>query len=150
MLQFQTLDDILDFAIVQEKAAQAFYTKLSAEAADVDRQLFYRTLAEEEETHEKKLRKLKSRDFGLRAPDLMELQKSGYMDALPIDSDMSLKEVFLYALKKEKSAKMLYTVLAENMQQKDLVELFKILAADEASHAAFFRREYDEMFSKED
>ena len=40
MLQFRTFDDILDFAIVQEKAAQKFYTKLSNETADVDMQLF--------------------------------------------------------------------------------------------------------------
>ena len=40
MLQFQTLDDILDFAILQEKAAQKFYTKLSDQADDLNMQLF--------------------------------------------------------------------------------------------------------------
>ena len=116
MLQFQTLDDILDFAIVQEKAAQEFYAKLSGDANDLNMQLFYRTLAEEEQVHEKELQKLKSSNSELPAPDLTELQKSGYLDALPIGPDMSIKEVLHYALKKEKSAKMLYSVLAENMQ----------------------------------
>ena len=143
MLQFRTLDDILDFAIVQERAAQKFYTKLSNETADLDMQLFYRTLAEEELTHEKKLRKLKSRHSDLPAPDLKDLQKSGYLDALPIGPDMSFKEVLLYALKKEKSAKMLYSVLAENMRQAELADLFKTLALEESEHADFFQKEYN-------
>lgn len=142
-MQFQTLDDILNFAIVQEKAAQKFYTKLSNEAERADMQLFYRTLVEEELTHEKKLRKLKSRNSSLPAPDLTDLQKSGYLDALPIGSDMTLKEVLLYALKKEKSAKMLYTVLSKNIQQAELVDLFKTLALEESGHADFFRKEYN-------
>ncbi|MBN1471262.1 MAG: ferritin family protein [Syntrophaceae bacterium] len=150
MLQFQTLDDILDFAIVQEIAAQEFYTKLSHETPSNDMQLFYRTLAEEEQTHEKELRKLKRRRFDLVAPDLSELQKSGYLDALPISPEMSLKDVLLYALKKERSAKMLYGVMADNMKQKDLVDLFKTLADQEAKHADFFRKEYDDVCAKTD
>ena len=148
MLQFRTLDDILDFAIVQERAAQKFYTKLSNETADLDMQLFYRTLAEEELTHEKKLRKLKTRHCDLPAPDLMDLQKSGYLNALPIGPDMSLKEVLHYALKKEKSAKMLYSVLAENMRQTELADLFKTLAMQEAEHAVFFQKEYNDVCAK--
>ena len=143
MLQFQTLDDILDFAIVQERAAQKFYTKLSGQADDLNMQLFYRTLAEEEQTHEKKLQKLKNSNSELPAPDLTDLQKSGYLDALPIGPDMSIKEVLLYALKKEKSAKMLYTVLADNMKNEEMTALFKMLAAKEAEHADYFQKEYN-------
>jgi len=145
MLEFETLDDILDFAIVQEMAAQELYTKLSGETADADRQLYYRTLAEEEAVHEKKLRKLKSRQFELRAPDMEQLQSSGYLDALPIRPEMSLTEVVQYALKKEKSANMLYKVLAESMLQPDMAGLFRTLADEEAKHAAFFLKEYDEL-----
>ena len=150
MQDFQTLDDILDFAIVQEIAAQAFYTKLSHEAPSKDMQLFYRTLVEEEQTHEKKLRQLKSRTFDMAPPDLSELQKSGYLDALPISPEMSLKDVLLYALKKERSAKMLYGVMADNMKQQDLADLFKTLAAQEGKHADFFRKEYDDVCATAD
>ena len=150
MLQFQTLDDILDFAILQEKAAQEFYAKLSGDANDLNMQLFYRTLVEEEQVHEKELRKLKSSSSELSAPDLTELQKSGYLDALPITPDMEMKEVLLYALKKEKSAKMLYSVLAENMEQPKLADMFKALAAQEAEHADYFQKEYNEVCAKAD
>lgn len=145
MLEFETLDDVLDFAIVQEIAAQAFYTKLAAEAEKDDRRLFYRTLAEEETVHEQKLRLLKSRDFQLKAPDMTELKKSGYLDAMPLDADANLQEVLRYGLKKEKSAQMLYKVLADSMQDAELTDLFRILAAEEARHAAFFQKEYDKI-----
>lgn len=148
MPQFQTLDDILDFAIVQEKAAQKFYTKLSNGVGDLDMQLFFRTLAEEEEVHEKKLRRLKQTHSELPAPDLTDLQKSGYLDALPIRPGMNQKEVLLYALKKERSAKLLYSVLADTMKQKELAELFRTIAAQEAEHADFFQKQYDEICLK--
>lgn len=150
MLEFQTLDDILDFAIVQEIAAQQFYTKLSGESRTDDLRLFYRTLAEEEHAHELKLRTLKSRSFDLTAPDLTQLQKSGYLDALPLTPDSSFKDVLLYGLKKERSAKMLYKVLAESMPQQELADLFKVLSDEEARHADFFRKEYDEISAKTD
>ena len=70
MLEFHTFEDVLDFAILQEKAAQEFYTKLSGEVLDANVQLFYRTLAEEEHVHEKKLRELKRYEYDLNEPDL--------------------------------------------------------------------------------
>lgn len=150
MLEFQTLDDILDFAIVQEIAAQQFYTKLSGESRTDDLRLFYRTLAEEEHTHEMKLRTLKSRSFDLAAPDLTQLRQSGYLDALPLSPDSSLQDVMLYGLKKERSAKMLYKVLAESMSRQELTDLFRTLSDEEAKHADFFRKEYDEISAKAD
>ena len=150
MLEFKTIDDILDFAIVQEIAARELYTKLSGETPDRDRQLFYRTLAEEEAVHEKKLRELKRRQFDLNPPDMQQLQDSGYLDALPLTPEMTLREVVRYALKKEKSARMLYKVLADSMLQPDLADLFRELAAEEAKHAAFFRKEYDALAAEQD
>ena len=143
MPQFETFDDILDFAIVQERAAQKFYGKLSTEAEDPGMAMFYRTLVQEERGHEEKLQKLRSTETEFPAPDLSDLEKSGYLKALPLHSGMSLKEVYEYALKKERSAKMLYSVLAGNMQEKELADLFEKLADEEAGHAEFFRKEYE-------
>ena len=144
MFQFQTMDDILDFAIVQEKASQKFYAKLSDQTNDRNMQLFFSTLVEKEQVHEKELQKLKSTNSKLPEPNLTELQESGYLDALPIDPDMSMKEVLLYALKKEKSAKMLYTALAGNIKQKELADLFETLAAQEAEHVECFQKKYND------
>ncbi|MBC8378706.1 MAG: ferritin family protein [Planctomycetes bacterium] len=150
MLQFETFDDILDFAIVQEKAAQKFYGKLSDEAESPQMAMFYRTLEQEERVHEEKLQELRSAETELPAPDLTDLEKSGYLKALPLHAGMSLKEVYQYAMKKERSAKMLYSVLAGNMPRKELADLFEKLAAEEAQHAEFFRKEYETIPAEAD
>ncbi|MHC5174075.1 MAG: hypothetical protein ACYSPJ_10150 [Planctomycetota bacterium] len=49
MVEFNTFEDVLDFAILQEKAAQEFYSKLSEEVTSDDVKLFYRTLVQETE-----------------------------------------------------------------------------------------------------
>jgi rubrerythrin len=63
---------------------------------------------------------------------------------------MSRKEVLLYALKKERSANLLYKVMADNMPQTELADVFKTLAAEELKHIAFFRKEYDAIASTGD
>ncbi|MHC5179907.1 MAG: ferritin family protein, partial [Planctomycetota bacterium] len=92
MMDFDTFEDVLDFAILQEKAAQQFYIKLAGEVLDADVQLFYRTLVEEEQIHEKKLRELKRYEYDLNEPDLEALKDSGYLDAMPIPPDISLAD----------------------------------------------------------
>jgi len=50
---------------------------MAGQVLDPDVQLFYRTLAEEERIHEKKLLELKRYEFDLKEPDLESLRSSG-------------------------------------------------------------------------
>ena len=145
MVHFETFDEILDFAIVQERAAQAFYANLAGEADNADMRRFYESLVEQESIHEEKLTDLKSVCSQLSVPDLEDLQKCGYLDALPLHPEADLKQVLQYLIKKEKSAKMLYTVLANSVQRSEMADLFNVLAAQEADHAEFFKREFEEL-----
>ncbi len=138
MIEFRTFEDILDFAILQEKAAQQFYTHLSGQVLDPQVQSFYRTLAQEERCHEKKLTELKRYDFDLVEPDMESLRSSGYLDALPAHPEMTIAEAVRYALKKEKSARMLYHMLARMAQRKELADLLEQLAEQEQQHADYF------------
>ncbi|MHC4835013.1 MAG: ferritin family protein [Planctomycetota bacterium] len=148
MMDFDTFEDVLDFAILQEKAAQQFYIKLAGEVLDADVQLFYRTLAEEEQIHEKKLRELKRYEYDLNEPDLEALKDSGYLDAMPIPPDISLADAIRYAIKKERSARMLYRTLGQVCKRKELAELFTELADEEETHADYFRTEYKELLAE--
>ena len=148
MVEFYTFEDVLDFAILQEKAAQEFYTKLSGEVLDEVVQLFYRTLAEEEQVHEKKLRQLKRHPYELAEPDIETLKDSGYLDAMPAAPDISLTQAVRYAIKKERSARMLYRTLGQMCRRKELAELFAELAEEEAAHAEYFRTEYKDLLAE--
>ncbi|MHC4238025.1 MAG: ferritin family protein [Planctomycetota bacterium] len=148
MMDFDTFEDVLDFAILQEKAAQQFYIKLAGEVLDADVQLFYRTLVEEEQIHEKKLRELKRYEYDLNEPDLEALKDSGYLDAMPVPADISLADAIRYAIKKERSARMLYRTLGQTCKRKELSELFTELADEEEAHADYFRTEYKELLAE--
>ena len=148
MVEFHTFEDVLDFAIFQEKAAQQFYTKLSGEVLDPDVQLFYRTLAEEERVHEKKLFELKRYEYDLNEPDMEMLKDSGYLDAMPVSPETTFVEAVRYAIKKERSARMLYHTLGQMCQEEKLAELFKELAEEEQGHAEYFQTEYKDLLAK--
>ena len=143
MLKFESFEDVLDFAILQEQAAQEFYKSISTQVKDPSVQEFYRLLVAEETNHEEKLRTLKRYAYAMRKPDLKDLVESGYLDALPIPPDISFKEAIKFALDKERSARQLYTILADLSEREELEQLFRLLASQEMEHIRYFQREYE-------
>jgi rubrerythrin len=140
MLKFRTFDEVLDFAIVQEKAAQQFYSKLAQEVQDPAVKEFYQQLTNEEKEHERRLWSLKGYAFALREPDLRDLSESGYLDAMPVPENVSLKEAVQFAIRKERSAEHLYTLLADLAQREELEELFRVLSGQELRHRQAFEK----------
>ena len=148
MVEFHTFEDVLDFAILQEKAAQEFYTDLEGKVTNDDVRLFYKTLIQEEHLHELKLRDLKRFGYELIEPDIETLRESGYLDAMPVKPEISLADAVRYAIKKERSARMLYHTLGEMCQRDELKDLFDELAEQEESHANYFKAEYADLLEK--
>lgn len=143
MLEFHSFEDVLDFAILQEQAAQKFYSTLSCEVEDPSVQQFYRALVAEEHSHEEKLRSLKRYAYALRQPDLKDLAESGYLDAMPVPADITFTDAIKFALKKERSAQQLYSILADMADREELEQLFRHLAAQELEHVRYFQKEYE-------
>jgi rubrerythrin len=148
MMEFNTFEDVLDFAILQEKAAQQFYSDLEEKVTNDDVRLFYKTLIQEEHLHELKLRELKRFGYELVEPDMETLKESGYLDAMPVSPEISFVDAVRYAIKKERSARMLYHTLGEMCKQNELKELFEELADQEDSHAKYFKAEYGDLLAK--
>ena len=148
MVEFHTFEDVLDFAILQEKAAQKFYADLEGKVTNDDVRLFYKTLVQEEHLHELKLRELKRFGYELIEPDIETLRESGYLDAMPVKPEISLVDAVRYAIKKERSARMLYHTLGEMCQRDELKDLFDELAEQEESHANYFKAEYADLLEK--
>lgn len=140
---FNELNDVLDFAIGQEQAAQRFYRDLSGKAADPQVKELYRSLSKQEKAHEKHLREMKKAGGGLSEPDLEAVRTSGYLDARNVPAGITMKEAIAFALEKEKSAHMLYALLADLIENKPAARLFSQLAEEESRHAEYFKTEYD-------
>jgi rubrerythrin len=148
MMEFNTFEDVLDFAILQEKAAQQFYSDLEEKVINDDVRLFYKTLIQEEHLHELKLRELKRFGYELVEPDMETLKESGYLDAMPVSPEISFVDAVRYAIKKERSARMLYHTLGEMCKRDELRDLFEELAEQEDSHANYFKAEYGDLLAK--
>ena len=56
---------------------------------------------------------------------------------------MSYSDVLIFAMKKEKLAYKLYLDLAEKMRNRQLKDMFLLLAQEEAQHKLRFELEYD-------
>jgi len=149
MFEFSTFDEILDFAILQEKAAQAFYTKIAGEVLDPEVRTFYRTLIDQEAEHEQRLVRLKEADYQLTEPDLQSLRDSGYLQAIPVPPDITLSQAIKLAWDKERSARLLYSLMADAMKNREFAGLFRELAAQEEAHAEYFQREYEALSAGE-
>lgn len=147
MMEFHTFEDVLDIAILQEKAAQRFYSELSRKVLDEHVRSFYHELVEQERLHERKLLDLKRYEYDLKEPDLEMLRNTGYLDAIPISSEATLDEAVRYAVKKERSAKLLYKTLSKMVAHEELAQLFRTLADQEQAHAEFFETEYKEYMA---
>ena len=147
-MNFNTFEDVLDFAILQEKAAQQFYSEMADKVLDDNVRLFYKTLVQEEHLHELKLRELKRFGYELIEPDVETLRESGYLDAMPVLPEITFAEAVRYAIKKERSARMLYHTLGQMCKRNELKRLFEELAEQEGEHAEHFQTEYKELLSK--
>lgn len=142
MQLFGRFEDVLDFAIDQEQAAQQFYTELTEKVADPEVKELYRSLVEQEQIHERNLQKIKLMDPSLDRPDLEAVKRSGYLNARNIPAGITMKEAMGFALEKEKSAHMLYALLADLIENTEISNLLAQLAEEESRHAAYFKEEY--------
>lgn len=148
-MEFNTFDDVLDFAILQEKAAQTFYANLASRALDPEVREFCFSMVGQELEHEENLRSLKLFDYDLAEPDMEAFHQSGYLDAIPVNPELTLREAIELACTKERSARLLYMFLAERIKLQGLSRLFEQLASAEKEHADYFDHQYQVLCTGE-
>ena len=150
MIEFDNINDVLDFAIGEEQAAVDFYLKLTEMTNNVQIQKVFHEFAEEEMKHKAKLMEVKvsgATVFGTTR--IVDMKLSDYLMDVKPKPDMSYQEALILAMKKEKAAFKLYTALAERTQQLEMQEMFRHLAMEESKHKIRFEIEYDDYILRE-
>ena len=153
MQTFESLDEILDFALAEEDAAAAFYRDLAAKMERQSMREVFEGFAREEDGHKAKLLSVKhgATPFTMKQP-VFDLKIADYVidvDVNPADPEMDYQRALILAMKKEKGAFRLYTLLGEQAQEESFRTLFLGLAQEEAKHKLRFELEYDEQFLHE-
>ena len=150
MKQFNSIDEILDFAITAEQEAVDFYTNLSGRSKNDEMKKVFTEFAGEEMKHKTKLLEVKENKF-YKMPDgrVRDLKISDYVVDVKPTPDMTYPDALVLAMKKEKDAFRLYLLLSEESPDPVMKNLFLSLAQEESRHKLRFELEYDDFILKE-
>jgi len=146
-MEFQTIDDIIDFAIKSEIEAAEFYEKAAENETirGVAKNLL--TYAAEERRHEQMLKNLKENRQKIASyqfEKVRDIKRSDFLVDLEFRQGMSYVNVMRVAMKREERAFKLYERLAQATDNPEYAKLFKILSQEEAKHKSYFETLYDE------
>lgn len=145
METFASEDEALDFAIANEEAAHAFYSELAGKMEEPGMASLFEQFAREELGHKEKLVRVKEgKSMMGKAAKIMDLKIGDYLVDVEPSKDMDYQAALILAMKKEKKAFMLYTELAESVDEENLQNLFVSLAQEEAGHKLRLEMIYDD------
>jgi rubrerythrin len=151
MTEFNTIDDILDFAINEEQKASELYASLASRSRNKVIKGVFEQFSKEELGHKKKLESIKSGGIVAVTREKVEDMKIGdyLVEVNKSRDDLSYQEALIIAMKEEKAAFRLYTDLAGRTDHPLIKETFLMLAQEEAKHKLRFEIEYDDYILKE-
>jgi len=150
-MNFNSFEEILDFAIEREKQAANFYQKL------VDKETFTASkntlleFAEEERKHQRLLEEFKKGNRTVveyKYEWIPDIKRSDYLVDMEYEPGMDFAEILRLAMKREEKALRLYNALATKTDNADCIKLFKVLAQEEAKHKQTFETLYDDHMAK--
>ncbi|MEO0268904.1 MAG: ferritin family protein [candidate division WOR-3 bacterium] len=145
-MKFNSIDEIIEFAIKKEEEAYNIYNKLREKTKDKHLKKIFEELREEELKHKQKLIDFKEGKIILtpkseRVPDL---KISDTLISIELKEDFDFQDVLIFAMKREKLAFTLYTELAEKFENENIKDLLNSLAKEEAKHKLRLETIYDD------
>ncbi|HPE86425.1 MAG: ferritin family protein [Bacteroidales bacterium] len=150
MKAFNSVEDILNFAINEEQSAMEFYLNLAKTAKNEEMKEAFEGFAQEELGHKTKLTEVKNTGIMEKSAEkVADLKIADFTVKIVPSPDMSYQDALVLAMKREKAAFKLYTALSQRVENPELANLFKNLAIEEAKHKLRFELEYDEFVLRE-
>ncbi len=142
---FESLNDILDFAVKREKEAVLFYKELQDIAKFSAQRKMLLELEAMERGHIEILENIRYTTLELiKIPEIENLKISDYLVKSKPNEDMSYQNILIAAMKKEESANNLYNDLANKVDNPEYKKLFLKLASEEAKHKLYFEKIYND------
>jgi len=152
-MKFESLREILDFAIGKEIEAAEFYGNLAQEEAFSGAGKMFKEFAAEEKKHQKLLEDFKDKgitksmeEYGLKW--ITDIKRSDYVVDLEHEPGMGYNEILMLAMKREEKALKLYNQFLDQADTEDSKKLFKILCQEEAKHKLALETMYDDYMAK--
>lgn len=151
MRKFNSLDEILDFAIKDELRAANLYAGLAKKSRNKEIQKVFEQFSKEELGHKAKLERIKTGGKVVASDKKVQDLKIGdYLVEVDTSREnLSYQDALIIAMKEEKAAFKLYSDLAVRTDDASAREVFLMLAQEEAKHKLRFEIEYDDYILTE-
>ena len=150
MGKFDSIEEVLEFAIDREIEANQFYNHLAQQSTNETMKKVFEDFAREELGHKAKLEAAKANTTIMPTEKVTDLKIADYVADVTPQPDMNYQDVLILAMKKEKASFHLYTDLADMVENQAQKEIFWALAQEEARHKLRCEIEYDATVLKED
>ncbi|MHB1457683.1 MAG: ferritin family protein [Armatimonadota bacterium] len=151
MIEFNSLQEIIGFAISKEQEAADFYEQLSQ---DVENKLVAKELLKMKAEEEKHRDWLKSAPIAFisdaEPKRINDLKIAEYIIPAEPAKDMTFQDAVSIAMQRELISMQLYQELAGMVTDSNIERVFKNLAAEEARHKNYFETLWDEYVLTED
>jgi len=146
-----SVTEILDFAIGKEEEAAKMYTELAERFGDKGLKNIFLDFAREEQGHKNRLQAVKNGKVLLSAEQkILDLKIGDYLVDIGITEKITdYQQALVLAMKAEKAAYKLYTMLAAATDDLKMKETLIGLAQEEAKHKLRFEIEYDDNIYQE-
>ena len=145
-MKFDSVEQILAFAIKTEQAAADFYTDLAGKVEYEQIKEAFLEFAAEEMGHKKKLQAVAQGKVLLNSEKrVVDLKIGDYLIEVEAKPDMGFQEALIVAIQNESNAYTLYKNLAVATDDAGLKDLFLGLAQEEAKHKLRFEVEYEDF-----
>jgi len=150
MEEFESDEEILEFAIGREVGAHQFFVDLADQMDNPTMRLLFENFAKEELRHKAALElEVIKRGKVVTAPqDTADLDQTDIMVAIDPEANIDYKNALLLAINKETKSFRLYVDLAAMMKDKESREILLSLAEEEAAHKLRFETEYDAVIKR--
>lgn len=149
-MKFESVDDILAYAIGKEEEAVKFYMDLAGKEKFKAVKETFEGFAKEEEKHVALLTglqtdKSKVEDYELKV--VPDLKISDYLVETEYKEGMFMQDILRIAMKREEVAVKLYNDLAGKTDNAEVKRVMNILAQEEAKHKLGLETMYDDFLA---
>ncbi|MCP4691740.1 MAG: ferritin family protein [Desulfobacterales bacterium] len=151
-MNFNSIEEVLEYAIGKEKEAVEFYEKLSKRETFQAIKETFADFAKEEVKHVDLLENFSENKEKIRAYKfewIPDMKRSDYMVDIVYQDDMLFDDVLRLAMKREEKALQLYNELMEKVDDEDMIKMFKILCQEEAKHKRALETIYDDHMAEQ-
>jgi rubrerythrin len=148
-MKWETLDDVLTFAIRKEHDARELYLMFRDKVRDPGAKTLLEDLAAQELGHRNLLEKAKKTGSVANVAgkrEVKDLHISDHLVADEVGPHSTPQDVMLFAMKMEQASYNLYRAMLDNYEGTPLEGTFSQLAQEELRHKEILEREYETHF----